>query len=670
MWRKVSITLAVWCVVAVAFIQGAKIRFFQHHQPSHFEKAELHNTVLVSDGSIRLAQQVKPLATLKVAHIWCLVEDSQGRLVAGTGNEGEIWRVEPDGGAQLVYKADDPQIFALLATPDGRLFAGTGPRGLVLEIAADGKARVLAKTGETYVWSLAYDAASDTLYAGTGPRGKILRIARTGQVELFYASKQEHIQALLLANNQLYAATAKRGLVYRFDLKTRQTTVLFEAPHSEIRTLCRTGEVLYAGTAVPLGKSGSASSTSSGTNASGIKENVVFAVLPDGTVREVFRDRVMVLGLTTLAPDRLVIATSGQGQLFELDLRQQVRSELVRLEHPQITALCRRRDGAVAFASSEPGRIFLLQRDYVAQGTLVSEVLDTKQISRFCRWRWTATTPPGTRISLALRTGNTAIPDETWSRWSEEITDPDQSVADLPVGRFVQYRLTLTTQTPSQTPIVHHFSLGYQNMNLAPEITSLEVPDIESQPIDPAKPEQSRKLRFKWTASDPNEDTLVFDIYFRKEGWPHWVELLRDVEKPELEWDVSTVPSGIYRLKVVASDRKDNAESEARSTERISAPFIVDNQPPQVSLRLEKWDAEQAWLEVQASDNLTRLTQASWSLDGGKWQTLFPTDGVFDSRSKKFRIRTGPLHSGTHVVVVRIYDAAGNIGTADLVFEK
>lgn len=655
-------------------VWASKMRFWRHYQPTHYEKAVLDKVVLASDGSIRLARQVDRLGELEAAYVWCIVEDAQGQLYVASGNEGRIFRVDAAGRVSLFCKTEEPQIFSLAVLPDGRLAAGTGPGGLVLEIGPDGTSRVLTRTGEHYVWALVYDPQADVLYAGTGPHGKILRIARTGQTELLYATRQEHVQALVLAENRLYAATAKRGLVLRLELATKQTTVLLEAPHSEIRSLCRWGETLLAGTAMPLARASSttatASSSASTASNPAVKENVVFAIGPDGTVREIFHDRAMILALALLSQDHLLIATAGQGQVFEYDLRQGVRSEVVRLETPQISAMCRRKNGGVIFASSDPGRLYILQPDYARQGRLLSEVLDARQRSRFLQVQWLATLPPGTRLSVALRSGNTSIPDDSWSPWSAEITDGEQASLSVPPARFVQYRVTLQTEQPRVAPILHSISLGYQHVNLAPEITAIEVPDVESAPPESGKGEAVRKWRFKWSASDPNQDQLVYDVYFRKEGWSHWVEMARDLEKPELEWDATTVPSGVYRLKVVASDRRDNPPGEARQAERISPPFVVDNVPPVVTVKLEKWEGETAWLLASASDNLTRLAQAAWSLDGGKWQALFPSDGVFDRRSKTFRFRVGPLSAGTHVVLVRVSDAAGNVGAGDLVFEK
>ena len=63
-----------------------------------------------------------------------------------------------------------------------------------------------------------------------------------------------------------------------------------------------------------------------------------------------------------------------------------------------------------------------------------------------------------------------------------------------------------------------------------------------------------------------------------------------------------------------------------------------------------------------------RLTAAAYSLDGRKWVSVFPADGLFDGRSKAFRFTTEALTPGTHVVVLRVRDAAGNVGAGDVVF--
>ena len=71
---------------------------------------------------------------------------------------------------------------------------------------------------------------------------------------------------------------------------------------------------------------------------------------------------------------------------------------------------------------------------------------------------------------------------------------------------------------------------------------------------------------------------------------------------------------------------------------------------------------------ARLTDPLTRLVKAEYALDGAAWSPAFPDDGLFDQLEEKLTIALGKLRPGTHVLMVRTTDAAGNIGTADTVF--
>src|SRR4029078_10212372 len=132
------------------------------------------------------------------------------------------------------------------------------------------------------------------------------------------------------------------------------------------------------------------------------------------------------------------------------------------------------------------------------------------------------------------------------------------SKADAPTARYLQYRVTLATKDPRLTPEVRGVSLRYQTTHQPPEITAFDVPDIDGANLD-----NPRKLKLKWSAVDPNEDELTFNLFFRKDGWKDWVLLEEDLEKKDYEWDTTAVPSGTYQLKLVASDRRDNSANDA-----------------------------------------------------------------------------------------------------------
>jgi hypothetical protein len=585
----------------------------------------------------------------------------------------------------------------------------------VVRIEPDGKAKVVHRGEGLYVWSLVIDPKTQDVYAGTGPKGAVYRITPDGKASVFYQTKQEHVLCLAMAaDGTLYAGTDKSGLVYRIDAKGKGF-VVFSAPQAEVRSLLVTADAVYAGTSSPTSRRrGGSSSTagaggssslsgggSSGTSAIGDKpekakvnegasvsgsqpssdskesdhavsapapsapsagENSVFRIAPDGTAREVFRERALVLSLMKDG-GRLFVGTGLDGQLFEIDEATKERSELARLDHGQVLSLCRRKGGAIVVGTGDPGKLYVLQDKYVSKGTVTSEVLDAKLVSKWGALRWQADTPAGTKVAVSVRSGNVAEPDETWSEWSAEQTDARQATIAAPAARFLQYRVTLSSDSPSATPALRDLTLRYATTNQAPEITSLEVPNLDAVTLDNPK-----KLHVKWGATDPNEDELTYSVYVRKDGWQSWVLLEEDFEKKEYDWDTTTTPSGTYRVKVVASDRRDNAEDDALTGERVSEPFVVSHTPPEVKVKVTAVEGGVAVVEATASDPLVRLTSASFAVNGKKWANVFPADGLFDSKEETFKFKTDALKPGTYVLVLKVKDAAGNTGSGDVVF--
>ncbi|MBL8794989.1 MAG: WD40 repeat domain-containing protein [Planctomycetia bacterium] len=690
--------------------QAGKVKVWHHQAPTHHDKAQFKNVVVSNEGVLRLARELKPFAAVKSTHIWDVVEDKDGHLYVA-GGEGKVWKVAPDGKVAVVYSGQESQVFCLALAPDNAILAGTGPNGQIVRIAPDGTHKVLCETNESYVWSLAVDSRGEFIYAGTGPKGRIHRLTPQGKSSVFYSTKQEHILSVACGpDGNVYAGTDKNGLVYRIDGQGKGF-VLCQTPQTEVRSLLVTPAGVYAGTSAPVKRralggsatverpgpgnavlpSSSASRTAEpvgveesdkgsaasskdkekepekGTPAPAAPppttgENSVFFIRSDGTVREIFRDKVMVLSLLQ-TNGRLLVGTGMDGRLFEVNETTKEKTEIARLDHGQIQCLCQRRDGSIVLGAGDPGKLFVLQDRHAASGTVTSDVLDAKIVSKWGALRWKAETPNGCKVTVAVRTGNVAEPDETWSDWSAEQTDAEQAVIAAPAARFLQYRLTLASANPALSPSVGSVTLRYSTTNQAPEVTGLEVPDLDAVNLDNPK-----KLKIKWTAQDANEDELTYHLFIRKEGWKNWVQLEDNLTKTEYEWDTTTTPAGVYQVKVSASDRRDNPDGEALVGERISTSVAVAHVPPTVTLKVVGIEGDQAVVEATASDPLVRLTGASFAVNGKRWINVFPTDGLFDSKTETFKFKTDALRPGTHVLVLRVKDAAGNVGSGDAVF--
>lgn len=666
---SIAMALAIPCGIA----QAANVATWRHASKTDFEKADLSGVVVGRDGDLTLGRQVKSLADLKAASVWDLVRTKQGKTYAATALPGQVVQFAADGKLTPVWSDDALQAFSLAALTDGSLLVGTGPQGTIYKISPDGKAKEFYKTGALYVWDLVVDAAGNA-YAATGPKGQIYKIDPNGQGRVFYEAKAQHVLCLALTSDgTLLAGGDGDGLVLAIDAGGRGR-VLYDASENEIRSLwVGTTGVIYAGTAAGASSSASASSSSTSSSSgssesSKVGTNSVYRIDPSGSVRKVLSAKALVYSVAPsdeTSQGDLLAGTGADGALYLLDEDGRGERQLARLDTELLLSLLPDKNGPLIVGTGNPGKLYQLAGTYRASGTVISQPLDAKMAARFGSLVWRAETPEGTQVTVAVRSGNTQTPDDTWSQWSVEQSDPSKAQADCPAARFIQYRLTLSTNNPKHSPIVRSMTVRYLTANQAPQLTKLTVPHVEEgdgkKLVD--------KLKITWSATDANSDDLTYKVSYRKGDWKSWVTLKDDLTAGEYEWDVTSAPQGMYRVQVTASDQRSNPAGESLDSTLVSEPFAVDRAGPQVVARLSGVKGRVAAFDVQANDAISPVVAAAYSLDSDKWVNVYPTDGLFDATAERFKIELDKLSAGTHVLVVRVTDASGQISSDDVVFE-
>ena len=688
----------------------AKLETWRQDTSAAFAKGHRERVVISDGGRVRLGQSSSPVGKLDAVHVWDLARTDQGVIFAATGDAGKVFRREPhdDASWELAFDASDSQAFALAVRADGHVFVGTGPTGQVIDVTDPKHPASRPDPGVQYIWDLAADAKGN-LYAATGPTGQLWKLSPDSKWSLELDSKHAHLLCVAIApDGTVFAGSDGEGLIYRVG-PDGKTSVVYDAPQSEMRTLLIAPDgTLFAGTATESGggggggsgraslllsrgaappsesspdtspaqtaaapdtptspgaRSGTTSSPSGGSASprpSSPGDNAVYRIGPDGVPRELFHARALIYALAW-QDDRLLIGTGPEGQLYEVRGLGEESAPIARLDNGQILSLLADPQGGLFLGAGDPGVVVRLAPGSVANGRLTSDVHDSKLISRFGALNWQAKLPPGTSVALQVRTGNLGEPDSTWSEWSAEQTDPSHSRALVPPGRFVQYRAILSTRDPRVTPELRSVSLRYQTANLPPEITKIDVPDVSASD---GTTRQTR-LTLRWDVTDPNGDDLNHTLHVRKEDWPDWVRLGDEpLTSSSYEWDTTSVPAGIYRVRVTSTDRPSNNPADALSRDRESEPFVVDHEAPTMTIT-----PRPPSVSVTLKDNLTRLVKAAYALDGGDWTPIFPEDGLFDTPCETIAITLPDLKPGTHVLVVRATDAAGNVGTGDALIE-
>ncbi|MCB1032292.1 MAG: hypothetical protein KDD47_00470, partial [Acidobacteria bacterium] len=172
-----------------------------------------------------------------------------------------------------------------------------------------------------------------------------------------------------------------------------------------------------------------------------------------------------------------------------------------------------------------------------------------------------------------------------------------------------------------------------------------------------------RSLR--WKVEDPNQDDLTYSLSFQPLEGPgsgQWLKVAEDLTEDYYSFDATVLPDGMYRFRLVASDRRSNADEEALTAEQLTGPVVVDHSVP----RLESVRRQASTLEARVSDALNPLREAVVSIDAGEWKPAVAADGLVDGRREVLRVA---VPAGARMVLLRLTDGAHNVVTLDLMKE-
>jgi hypothetical protein len=394
-------------------------------------------------------------------------------------------------------------------------------------------------------------------------------------------------------------------------------------------------------------------------------------------------DREMIYSLAGADRDGgILIATGPLGRVYRWSAGELALA--ASLPDKQVVSLDAAGDGVIA-TTTNSGAVYRLGRS--GEGTLEyrSAVKDTARFSTFGEFLLEGRGLTSVRSSF--RSGNTATPDETWSQWSST-TGPAGRVA-APPARYLQWRLT-ADRAPADFA-VHSMTVAYSNRNVAPVIESLTVNDpgvvfvsgaypSSPQVLEATNPDEygifssldgprdrndpGKRLFRKgyrtitWKASDPNGDSLRFAVHLRPRGSNAWLRLRENIEETQINFDTSQLPDGVYEVRLLASDERDNREKPL-SEKREGVTFTVDNTVPAIAVT-RGGDA----ITVTVRDALSPITTAEYAIDAKQWVRLQPVDGLADSPEEEFRFSRADVDG--KFVIFRVVDASWNVASSSV----
>lgn len=705
--RKYTLLFLLASLVT-AQVFAASVQIKKYVTLRDYSSGEVKGVAIGDDGSLRLSPQLEALANGISPQVWRLAAVNDDLYAAG-GSPAQVVRMRAGRDTSQIYQGSEAAVFALAAGQGGSIWFAPAPGGTLYRY--DGKLQQIATLQVKYVWDLL--PQNDGMLVATGMPGMILHVRASGAIDTVFASNEVHIRALAQdRDGRLYAGSADNGIIYRFD-RDRRPFVVFDSPETEIFAIvpAASGAIWAAGTKEGTPRPGGAPGgldiaeitilDSGGNDESDspapapptarpvTTEGSIYRILPNGVARDFWQKGLGAVQSLALQDDgSLLVGTGGDGRLYQLRENGSI-SLLLDVDAKEITRLLQHK-GKTYAATANGGGCYRIQSAPAKRGEYTSPVIDAEVQAQWGSLSWTQS---GT-ATFYTRSGNSQTPDQTWSAWGKALKQSGGSAIDAPVARFLQWRVVLE-QNGVSAPSVKDVSLGYLQVNVAPEVEDIRFLDFGvAYPEAVARGREVSSLDHRratasngnahggsnfgkktlepgfqsvaWRASDANKDELEYHLYFRRIGSEAWKTLVSSYRSTVYSWDTRTMESGEYQIKIVATDAPNNEKTRALQGEKISDPLIVDNSPPQVS----QLAYSNGKVSFAAEDGLSRLVEAYYAINAGQWFMIYPDDGILDSRRESFTIAVDSLPAGEHTITVKIYDEKQNVAFAHLSFKR
>ena len=618
-----------------------KLQVWTLHTESDFGAGRATGVSVSSMGSLTIAPHIQKVKTLeKESFVWVARPDGERGMFIGTGNNGMVYRMDLAQNLSVALKTTEMDVLSLATGPNGVAYAGTAPHGAIYRIPANGPASAdpFFKTGRRYVLALVVDHAG-SVYAGTNG-GCIYKINPDGVGSVWFQSDEAHICSLAVtASGDILAGTSPSGLVYRIT-PDGHSSVLWDSDDTSVSALAAlpNGDIL-AGTA-PKGQ--------------------IIRISADGSgATQVLKTDKPVHDMALVGSS--VYVASGTA-IYQILPSNEVR-KITNQDDQDLLTLGAMPTGGLIAGTGNIATIYAVGPGD-GKNLYRTQVRDADGTAVWGHIRWTGDQPAGSTVGFETRSGNTALPDASWSPWAScKVGDDGSSVAS-PKARYIQMRVSLMPGARDASSVIRSISLTYIPENRPPTVTL-------TTPIAGALVHGKSELQ--WLGHDPDGDALLYTVSYSTDDGTTWqgasiidkdggkAVTTPDVTGDSYQWDTTKLKDGPYLLRVEVSDQRSNPGHALRASV-TAGPFTVLNAEPKITtLPADVKPLPDGSIQFSgAVDGLgAAIVEVNYRVDGGPWFSTTPASGFFDSQKVSFGAATSPLGKGDHKLEVQAVNAAG-----------
>jgi len=711
--KKTKISIIVFLLTTAHMLLGVAPQQWELYKIEDYLAGKFDGISISHEGALSLSPKVDELEGPTEDFYLSLLIQSDGTKYLGTGHSGKIYKISTNGQFELFCQLPEMDIYCLVQERNGDLYAGTSPNGQIYKINSQGVPNPFFNPTEKYIWDLMF-AENGALLAAVGESGGIYQINNQGEGRKILEAEENHILCMTRAQDEeLIAGSGGKGVIYKVD-PGKKATILYESPFEEIKniTLDEQGNIYAAAggkvvepkknatsllpatqsTEITVTAMPSTLSTSQSAISANKQPGAIYRIDPEGLAKKLWssEEELVYSMLWNETDKKIIFGTGNKGRIYEIDADQKI-SLLLQKESEQVYYLLAQ--GKTFFAlSNNPPSLSRISPEQRFEGEYQSRVLDARTLSKWGRIEWDAELPTGALLLFLTRSGNSAEPDRTWSDWSPPYQNAQGEQILSPKGRYLQFMVKFKAESSRMSPQLKKTNLFYLHSNLPPSLTKLDLlspNEVYSKPLDqddviwgekispsdralarnkstsyiaPKKLEKIGYRTITWDALDENGDSLLYSIFIRQENEARWRVLEPDWVEQILAFNTSQFPDGVYFVKVEASDSPSNPKGTDLKTEKISRPLVIDNSLPVIRNFQARRQGNRLSIAFTVEDVNSHIKEVKYLIRPNDWQTVFPEDGICDSKSETFQFSAVLTKGADNLIVVQVKDWHGNIG--------
>jgi hypothetical protein len=573
-----------------------------------------------------------------------------GTFYLGSTSESSLLKIE-NGKVEKLASFEEAMVSAIAVSKD-KIFAGTSTPSKLYEVSLKGEKK-LVKSFDNGLITFIKILESGDLIVGAGNPGTIFIISIQGEIKKEIKIDANIANSIFKIGSKFYLGTSSPATFYEMDSNLKLTLIsTFDYEEVSDIDTCD-GKILF----------------SLNAKKDENKNAKIMEYSESGGIREIFSRKGVFTSIRSSQSG--VYFALNDGLLFfyngkKVGLSKKFDRQLSRLSKDNS-------DFLVAF-SSPPSFSLPLRSE---KKYYISPIIDTGGISRVGSVRYEA--DPLEKIYI--RGGNKIPVDATWSDW----VFVDQ-ITNLSPFRYFQWKIDFS----QKIDIFKGLTIAVKQLNRPPQFDDVKVhppgeiyvknisqigdrlvSDIHSKErpfpeIAQSRPFDSGNQTFylygfrmiSFNIKDPDGDIIKTKIELFPKNSKDGFILSDDVDGNFFVFDARTLPDGVYKVRITASDIKSNSLEDAKESV-YEIPYLeIDNTPPDIVL------TEDSGYLVYRVKDATSIRSSRVSKNGEMWKVIQPEGSQFGSKEETFKVK---IESQDKWIVFQSVDGYGNMSNASWV---